>query len=72
MSHSSVDLSSLPRGSSVEVAKIGVYPRDVSTSLDIRGKKTKFSLFFPCFDRSGETSRHILKVQSIETLKYSN
>ena len=36
MSHSSVDLSSLPRGSSVEEAKIGVYTRDVSTSLDIR------------------------------------
>ena len=38
--------------------------RDVSTTLDIRGEKTKFSLLFPYLDRSGEVSREIVRVKN--------
>ena len=41
--------------------KARINKKDISTTLDIRGKKTKFSLLFPYLDRSGEVSLEIVK-----------
>ena len=67
MSQGSVDLSHKVRGGGMVRFLIKIYYMigDVSTMLDIRAKENEGFSLFPCFDRSGETSRITFKEQLI-------